>query len=193
MLNLQNYLIKEEVTFLKLTDRYNIFDPKDNRQIGYAFENINMFIKIVRLLLNKALLPSKVDVLDSNENLQFYIKKSPQFLRAKVDIFDSQGKPVGYFKSKLISLGGRFDVFDTQNTKVAEVKGDWKGWNFKFLGTNQKELGQVTKKWAGIGKELFTSADNYVISINEGIQNPTVNMLLLAAGLAIDIIYKEKR
>jgi uncharacterized protein YxjI len=66
----------------------------------------------------------------------------------------------------LISLGGRFDVFDVKETKVAEVKGDWKGWNFKVIGKNQNEIGIVTKQWAGIGKEFFTSADNYSISIN---------------------------
>ena len=50
----------------------------------------------------------------------------------------------------------------------------------------------VTKKWAGVGKELFTSADNYIISIN-GEPDESINTLLLAAGLAIDTIYKEKK
>ena len=29
----------------------------------------------------------------------------------------------------------------------------------------EKELGLVTKKWSGIGKEIFTSADNYILEI----------------------------
>jgi hypothetical protein len=52
----------------------------------------------------------------------------------------------------------------------------------------------VTKKWAGIGRELLTSADNYVVSISEEMQQKAVaKILLLAAALAIDIVYKEKR
>ena len=31
---------------------------------------------------------------------------------------------------------------------------------FTFDG---KELASVSKKWAGVGKELFTSADNYIL------------------------------
>jgi len=51
----------------------------------------------------------------------------------------------------------------------------------------------VTKKWAGFGKELFTSADNYVISLSDHApKERNVAALLLAAGLAIDIVYKEK-
>jgi uncharacterized protein YxjI len=74
---------------------------------------------------------------------------------------------------------------------VAEVKGDWKGWNFKFLDTSGHELGSVTKKWAGIGKELFTSADNYMIALGEASQAGSAP-LLLAAGIAIDVVYKER-
>ncbi len=72
------------------------------------------------------------------------------------------------------------------------VKGDWKGWNFSFLDGEQNEIGTVTKKWAGLGKELFTSAGNYMISIN-GEPEATRMTLLLAAGLAVDVVYKERR
>ncbi len=51
---------------------------------------------------------------------------------------------------------------------------------------------QLTKKWAGLGKELFTSADNYIISLkNLSGASPVASALLLAAGLAIDVVYKE--
>jgi hypothetical protein len=77
---------------------------------------------------------------------------------------------------------------------VAQVKGDWKGWNFQLLDANGGELGVITKKWAGIGRELFTSADNYMISLSDatGIHAGNV-VLLLAAGLAIDVVFKEKQ
>ena len=76
---------------------------------------------------------------------------------------------------------------------VAEIKGDWKGWNFRFLTPEGNEIGKVTKKWAGLGKELFTSADNYIIALNETAAiRPDAAPLLLAAGLAIDTVFKEK-
>jgi hypothetical protein len=49
MLNYTKYLIREEVSFLKLLDRFNIFDPESNKQIGYSFEDISMVIKLLRL------------------------------------------------------------------------------------------------------------------------------------------------
>jgi hypothetical protein len=51
----------------------------------------------------------------------------------------------------------------------------------------------VTKKWAGLGKELFSSADNYIISITDVAgAGQGASALLLAAGLAIDIVFKEQ-
>ena len=76
---------------------------------------------------------------------------------------------------------------------MAEVKGNWKGWDFRFLTKNGREIGTVTKKWAGLGKELFSSADNYIISLSDlNGTSPAAGALLLAAGLAIDVVFKEK-
>jgi len=105
----------------------------------------------------------------------------------------SGGRNLGYFKSKLLSFGGGFNVFDAKEQQVAEVKGDWKGWNFRFLNKSGREIGTVTKKWAGLGKELFTSADNYIIALNDLTgTSPDASVLLLAAGVSIDIVFKEK-
>jgi hypothetical protein len=95
-------------------------------------------------------------------------------------------------QSKLISIGGGFNVFDNQNQQFAEVKVNWKRWDFRFVSNQGREIGSVTKKWAGLGKELFTSADNYIISLKDlSGASPVASALLLAAGLAIDVVYKE--
>ena len=120
------------------------------------------------------------------------IKRGFTFLRARLRVFAGDGRSLGYFRSKLISIGGGFFVFNHADQQVAEVKGNWKGWDFKFLNQSGREVGTVTKKWAGLGKELFTSADNCVISLTDlSGASPDAAALLLAAGLAIDVVYKE--
>jgi uncharacterized protein YxjI len=104
----------------------------------------------------------------------------------------SQTGELGRFKAKPFALRAGFRVFDTSERQVAEIKGDWKGWNFRFLNADGAEIGKVTKQWAGLGKELFTSADNYVIALDERLPMAAdAAALLLAAGLAIDTVYNE--
>jgi uncharacterized protein YxjI len=130
---------------------------------------------------------------DENGPVLFTIDKPFTFLRSKVVVHDASGQAMGYFKSKLFSLGGGFWVHDMSDQVVAEIKGDWKGWNFKFLNGQGGEIGLVTKKWGGLAKELFTSADTYAVSIAESAgDGRATRILLLAAALAIDIVFKEK-
>jgi hypothetical protein len=50
----------------------------------------------------------------------------------------------------------------------------------------------VTKKWRGLGQELFTSADNYVLEISPTVppDNP-LRVLILGAVFCIDMVLKE--
>lgn len=196
MFNRNTFFIRERVAFLKLADTYDILDPETQAQIGIAQERPGGLIHVLRFLINKRLLPTKVFVYEgedpaNNNRLLFSINRGFTFLRSKIIIQDRNGKAIGWFKSKMFSLGGAFRVFDADGNEAALVKGDWKGWNFQFLDNTGNELGRVTKKWAGVGKELLTSADNYIITLN-GEPSPAKAVLLLAAGLAVDTVYKER-
>ena len=187
------FFIKERVAMLKLTDTYDILDPATGQNIGLAKEEPPAWAKWLRLVVNKQMLPTAVNIYECDgQPAVLSIQRGFTFLRSKVRVVAGHGESLGYFKSKLLSLGGGFNVFDNADQQVAEVKGNWKGWDFRFLSKGGREIGTVTKKWAGLGKELFTSADNYVISLTDpGGAGQGASALLLAAGLSIDIVFKE--
>lgn len=194
MLTGDTFLVKERVGALKLTDHYDVFDPATEALVAVAKEEPPAWAKYLRLVVAKHLLPTCVNVRDGSGQLLFAIRRAGVLFRAKVIVSDAAGASLGYFKSRLLSIGGAFGVYNMRDEQIAELKGDWKGWNFKFLAPNKQEIGTVTKKWAGIGKELFTSADNYIVAISPGVvQNDATRMLLLAAALAIDIVFKENK
>lgn len=197
MLDRNMYFVRERVGLLKLADTYDILDPESQAQIGIAKEKPGTLVHILRFVLDKSTLPTKVFVYegdnpDDESKVLFSIHRGFTFLRSKVNIVGSSGDVVGWFQSKVFSLGGAFRVFDASGNEVALVKGDWKGWNFRFLDSTENEIGTITKQWGGIGKELFTSADNYIITLTQECA-PAKAMLLLAAGLAVDTIYKESK
>lgn len=195
MLDRQAYYIREHVGFLKLSDTYDILDPDTQEQLGIAKEKPGTLVHVLRFLLNKKLLPTKVFVYEGSDfnndaNLLFSIHRGIAIFNSTVNVLDENGQVVGWFKSKFFSLGGAFRVFDASGNEVALVKGDWKGRNFRFLDSGGKEIGKIAQHWAGFAKEMFTSADRYVISLNEQ-PSPGKAILLLAAGLAIDTVFKE--
>ena len=195
MLDRQSYFIREHVGLMKLAETYDILDPETQEPLGIAKEKPGTLTHVLRMFIAKKNLPTKIFVYEgtdpnNQDQLLFSIRKGSMFIRTRVNICDAEGQVLGWLKSKLFSLGGAFRVFDAEGNEVALVKGDWKGWNFRFLDPQNNELGKISKKWSGIGKELFTSADNYIISLNE---TPSAGkaILLLAAGLAVDTVFKE--
>ena len=63
---------------------------------------------------------------------------------------------------------------------------------FLIGDAGDKEFARVTKKWAGAGMELLTSADNYVLEISHDVSpDSRVRVLILAAVMCIDMVLKE--
>jgi uncharacterized protein YxjI len=94
----------------------------------------------------------------------------------------------------VFTIGGGFHVYAADGTHFAEVKGNLFGFNYRILTPDRAvELGSVSKKWGGVAKELFTSADTYAVTVSEDLQEqPIAKMLVLAAALAVDMIFKSE-
>lgn len=192
MLELDTILVKERVGMLKISDTYDLVDPATGNPVGLCKEHIAWWVHILRLAVNKRMLPTVVRITDQHEARTFLeIRRGFSFLSPRVSVVDGQGKVLGHLKSKLFSWGINFRILDTAEQEIASVKGDWKGWNFQLLSASGEILGTITKKWAGMGKELFTSADNYVVDLSGSANKNASRKMLLAAALAIDTCFKE--
>lgn len=193
LLERRTIFVKERVAVFKIRDTYDLLDPESGATIGLVKEETAGWARWMRLLLKKVFLPAVVNVYEREDQPPvIWLRKSPGFLHSNVRVSNGRGQEIGRFKSKLFTLGGGFHVYDATGQKFAEVKGDWKGWNFKLLDANGLELGIITKKWAGLGRELFTNADQYVISMSDSAPSaPDRAALLLAAALAVDLVFKE--
>lgn len=194
LLERETYVVKEHVALVKLTATYDLLDAVTAEKIGIAKEEPPAWAKWLRLVADKHMLPTAINVYEGTGTTPVLsIHRGFTFLRAKVAV-TAGGRTIGHLEAKLMSVGPSFRILDAQDVEIGSVKGDWKGWNFTILGGSGEELGTITKKWAGLGKELFTSADTYVIALSAGAAGrPDVGALLLAAGLAVDTIYKEKK
>ncbi|NJN64165.1 MAG: oxidoreductase [Acidobacteria bacterium] len=193
MLQYKTFVVREHVGLLKFSQRFDILDAATGNPVGFAQEDVPLMRRVLRLILNKKLLPTTIEIRESERHpVLISLRRKASLFRAHVSVHDESGRQIGKFRSKLLSLGGGFHVLDTLDQPVAEIKGDWKGWNFTFLSRDGAELGRVTRKWGGVGRELFTTAHTYAIALNENrAASRETTALLLAAGIAIDMVFKE--
>ena len=111
MLNRKTFFIREHVGLIKLSNTYDILDPESEGRLGIAQERPGGFVHMLRLLVSKQHLPTKVFVYEGNDpkdesRLIFSIQRGFTLFRSKVRICDAQGNVLGGLKSKLFSLGG---------------------------------------------------------------------------------------
>ncbi len=192
ILNRNLFFVKEHVGFFKAASNYDILDPETKQEILLCREEkLGFFTKLLRFSDYRTMTPFDVQVRTPDGQPVLRVKRGVNFFLSKVNVLDEADQRIGGFKQKLFSIGGAFSVLGANDEPLCELKGKWTSWEFNFLA-GQNELAKVSKKWAGFGKELFTSADNYMLSINESVPpNHPVRQLIVAAVLCIDKVLKE--
>lgn len=186
------FLVKEHVGLFKAASNYDIFDPQSgNLLMTCREENLGPVTKLLRFTDYKRMTPFESIVRDPNGQQVLRVHRGWTLFLSKVYVRDDQDQIVGGFKQKFFSIGGAFRVLDAQDREVCFLRGKWTGWEFSFEYEGV-QLAKVSKKWAGLGKELLTSADNYILQIADTVppEHP-VRQLILGSVLCIDLVLKD--
>jgi uncharacterized protein YxjI len=186
------FLVKEHIGIFKAANNYDIYDPESGElSMECREEKLGVITKILRFTDYKRMTPFDIHIRDTNGRQVVRVRRGISVLLSKVEVFDENDTLIGLFQQRLFSIGGAFTVLDANERPVCELKGKWTGFDYRFqLGG--RELAHVSKKWMGVGKEMFTSADNYMIEIADDVApEDSVRQLILAAVMCIDMVLKE--
>tara|TARA_B100000768_G_C11145745_1_gene318082 strand:- start:131 stop:718 length:588 start_codon:yes stop_codon:yes gene_type:complete len=186
------FLIKEHVGFFKAANNFDIYSPNTGEIIMECREpTLGFFTKLLRFTDYKRMTPFDIKIRTPDGEPIVRIQRGISLFLSKVVVRDLNNEVLGGFAQKLFSIGGKFDVLDKHDQVMCTLEGKWTGWDFYFRN-NGKELAHVSKKWAGLGHEMFTSADNYMLEISDNVpENDDVRKLILAAVMCIDMVLKE--
>ena len=187
------FFVKEHVKIFKAANSFDILDP-DTKQIVLECreENLGFFTKMFRFTDYKRMTPFNMVIKTMSGQKIVTVRRGVSFFRSTVEVLNEQDTLIGKFKQHFFSIGGKFEVLDHNERPLCMVKGTWKSWDFKIISNDGKEFATVTKKWNGLGKELFTSADNYILQINSEVPaGHPLRELILAAVMCIDLVLKE--
>lgn len=187
-----SYFIDEKVNFFKFENRYQVYDI-NGVNVGAVKQKLTTGQKLLRILLNKQMLPFLLEIVDRNNQVQASISRGWTFFMSKISIKDGQGKIIGTIQQKFKLFKPTFKIFNASDTLVAEISGDWKAWNFVIRDASQVQIGTISKKWAGAMQEIFTSADKYNVSIDSKYSNIENKMAILAGAITIDMVLKESK
>jgi len=185
-----NYFINERVGLFKFNQVYKVFDS-DGRQIGLIQQKMPGYLKALSLLINKSMFPFQLFIKDNDDNILATVKRGWTFWQSKISVLDKDGNVIAYIHSKFKLVKPEFRILDSEYRLFAVVKGDWKAWNFSVTDKENNIIGTVSKKWNGILKETFTTADKYVVSIEPKVAEDNQKIAIVATAVTIDMVLKE--
>jgi uncharacterized protein YxjI len=187
-----DYFIDEKVAFLKFTNAYKVYNSAGDL-IGAIKETMPSGLKILSLFLNKGLFPFKLDILDTEEKVLATIKRGWTFFMSQIKVLDPEGNLIAQIKQQFKFFKPTFNILQDDGTPIASITGDWKAWNFTIVDGGNNQIGTITKKWNGILKEAFTTADKYIVSINPGVAEDAKKIAVVATAITIDMVLKESK
>lgn len=193
LLNNNLYLIKEHIGLFKAANNFDIYNPETSDIImNCREENLGFFTKMFRFTKYKMMTPFHVEITTDKGEPILSIKRGSSFFGFKpVSVYDEKGNEIGKLVRKFRLGGAKLEILDSNSNNLCTLKGNLLGWDFK-ISKDEVELASISKKWAGIGKELFTSADNYILAINDSVSKDSeLRPLIVSAVLCIDFLLKE--
>ncbi|MFT3824695.1 MAG: phospholipid scramblase-related protein [Chitinophagaceae bacterium] len=186
------YFIDEKVQFLRFENAYRVYD-RDGLQVGNVVQRVSGWHKFLRLFLNKAMFPFTMEIIDAYEEVLVTIKRGWTFWMSKVTITDARGNLIGTIRQKFKFFKPTFRISNVSGEEIASITGDWKAWNFTIMDDKGHEIGYINKKWAGVLKEAFTSADKYYVTIVPEYAEDTNKINIVSTAICIDMILKESK
>ena len=192
VLNKNLFFVKEHVGIFKAANNYDIFDPDTQDLIMSCREpNLGFFTKMLRFTDYKRMTPFEVVIRANSGEKILTVRRGIAIFVSEVEVLDENDQLLGTFKQKFWSIGGRFNLHGPSGEEMCQLKGKWTSWDFKFM-KDDVEFAHVSKKWAGLGKEMFTTADNYMLQIHDTVpEDHPLRYLIMAAVMCIDMVLKE--
>ncbi len=104
---------------------------------------------------------------------------------------DGAGRRVGKIVQKNVFGKKRFALEDSLGQLVGAINAEnWRAWDFAIEDATGVEVGRITKKWAGLLKEGFTTADTYVLAVTGSVA-PDLRLMMIASAAGVDLALKQ--
>jgi uncharacterized protein YxjI len=185
-------VINQKAKLIELTNEYRILDEQGNEIGVIRQEGQSKARKLLRLVTSvDQFLTHRLSVYDLTGQKVVELMRPAKIMKSTVHVSDGQGRQVGAIVQQNVFGKKRFALQTPAGQDLGSINAEnWRSWDFSIQDPNGTEVGRITKKWAGLLKEGFTTADNYVLSVT-GMVSPDLRLMMLASAAGVDLALKQ--
>ncbi|SFK87331.1 phospholipid scramblase-related protein [Geodermatophilus ruber] len=183
-------VVSQKTKLIELTNEYAVFDG-EGQQIGAVVQvGQSALKKAVRFVSNlDQFLTHRLEVRDARGPV-LVLTRPAKIVKSRVVVERPDGQPLGEIVQANVFGKIRFDlVVDGQVVGAIQAE-NWRAWDFAIVDAAGTEVARITKKWEGLARTLFTTADRYVVLVHFRLPEPLASMVI-ASALTVDTALKQ--
>ncbi|MGY2002021.1 phospholipid scramblase-related protein [Blastococcus sp. SYSU DS1024] len=183
-------LVNQKTKLIELTNEYAVLDG-NGQQIGAVVQVGQSWLKkAVRLVSNlDQFLTHRLEVRDARGPV-LVLTRPAKIVRSRVVVERPDGAPVGEIVQANVFGRIRFDLVADRQLVGAIQAENWRAWDFAITDAAGVEVARITKKWEGLARTMFTTADRYVVLVHYRLPEPLASMVI-ASALTVDTALKQ--
>ena len=184
-------VVNQKAKIIEINNEYAIYDQHGTqiaaiRQVGQSSAK-----KALRLMGSvDQFFTHKLQVVDMAGTVLLALTRPAKVMKSKVLLHDARGTEIGQIVQQNMIGKIRFGLEANGHTYGSINAENWRAWNFSIQDHAGTEVARITKTWEGLGKTLFTTADNFVVQIHRPLEEP-LRSLVIASSLAVDVALKQ--
>jgi uncharacterized protein YxjI len=184
-------VINQKAKLIELVNEYSVSDQDGNRIGSVAEVGQSTAKKIARFVSSlDQFMTHRYEIRDATEQPVLTLTRPRKIMKSSFVISRPDGTEVGQVKQSNMLGKIRFSL-EAGGQKVGSLNAEnWRAWNFSILDESGTEVARITKTWEGLGKTLFTTADNFVLEIKAPLTDPLLS-LVVATALCVDTALKQ--
>ena len=192
LLSHDRLVFNQKAKLVELTNEYAVRDEAGNQVGVVRQEGQSKMKKALRLVSNlDQFMTQQLAVYDAAGQRVATLTRPRKVFKSTVEVTDGTGAAVGRIAQENVIGKIRFGLQDAAGGPLGQIRAEnWRAWDFAVVDQTGREVARITKKWAGLGKEMFTTADNYALEVASDVRGP-LRVLVLAAAAGIDTALKQ--
>ncbi len=192
--DLNEYIIDEKIKPFKMANAYLIHNL-NGELVGAVEQEISGGAKAARVLLGrsaKQFQKFNLKILDAQGNVLVSLERQGRIGMAGYTVLvnDASGNYLGKVAPKRSFKAVIFQIFDSNDNIIGIMNGKLLGLNFKIMDPDESEIGTISKNYNNIAREIFTTADKYVVAFTQSIDRYR-KVLITAAAVSADMLLHE--
>ena len=192
LLTSQRLVVNQKAKLIELTNQYLVRDEEGNELGRIQQEGQSTLKKVLRFVGDvDQFLTHTLAIYDAQDTKVLEVVRPRKIIKSKFEVKDGSGRVVGRIVQNNVFGKITFDFQDAADQKLGAIKAEnWRAWDFAIVDANDTEIGRITKKFVGVAKAVFTTADNYMVDIQPSVTGD-LRLMALGAALAVDTALKQ--